>query len=895
MTRPDRRRIIPKAESLEGKALLSLTFAIDSSALGAPPMAEGETEQQAMERLGATIDAAEAALANLVPLDGDVTVNVVLQPTAEPAPVPVTPRPPIRFPRTGWREANLNDIRQRTADGNDASTTLPIDIDPAFFQSSWIDPEAPTSDNGGADRVDFLTATLRGVLQGLAFNGVAERTFDNFPEEGDDNLPIGTPFDKLSESDFQGEVRADNRFDGPRATQISTIVLLSSAERPLLNDGVEDGFPNAPLFGYFLNMPGDLMDQTLPEGERRLPSDLDRAIVMDVGARLADFEVQSTELAEGAGPFNVRFIYGGPLPSNNGGDPPNDGTITFIIDTVGGSATAVDDFGTPSRRTIAIAPGAQYDQIAFDFTVPIVDDMDLEPGETFELVATSDNGTPDDTSDDFEAARITLTILDDDDVTGPGVTTITDVTPDPRRTPVDSLDVVFNEAIDPSTFTVEDLRITRNGNDVPLTDAVSIEQIDDTTFRINGLTNLTRPRGSYEVAVELSGVADLAGNLGEGRVAETFTNISPGVPADFDGDGMADLSLYRYDSFTSEGIFEIQLSGGGTRTERIAGLSPDDVPVFGDFDGDGLADIAVVQPLAMIDGSTTPNASVWIIIQSTDGLRREVPFGAAGTLDRPAPADFDGDGITDIATFRANSDITPGAAEWFILPSDGSSAFRVAFGAANGSDLPAPADFDGDGRADIATFRPVSDLAPGAAQWFVLPSGPNDAVYSGRIGAFPVTFGAAGNADQPVAADYNGDGRADIASFRSVTDLASGQRWFILPSDGASPGFGGGFPVVFGADGDIAAVSDYDLDGRPDLAVYSPDSGNWTIRQSSTDSEIAVLFNPSGADAVPLLAPLFFRLDIPDGRPPINPPLPSASAFRTRQLQVLDDAIEALV
>ena len=107
----------------------------------------------------------------------------------------------------------------------------------------------------------------------------------------------------------------------------------------------------------------------------------------------------------------------------------------------------------------------------------------------------------------------------------------------------------------------------------------------------------------------------------------------------------------------------------------------------------------------------------------------------------------------------------------------------VVFGAAGGTDLPAAYDFDGDGRADIATFRPVSDLVPGAAQWFVLPSGPNDAVFSERLGGFPVTFGAAGNADQPVVADYDGDGRADIAAFRVDSDLVPGSaQWFVLPT-----------------------------------------------------------------------------------------------------------------
>src|SRR5690606_32601782 len=218
-------------------------------------------------------------------------------------------------------------------------------------------------------------------------------------------------------------------------------------------------------------------------------------------------------------------------------------------------------------------------------------------------------------------------------------------------------------------------------------------------------------------------------------------------------------------------------------------------------------------------------------------------FGAAGVLDRPAPADYDGDGITDLATFRASSDLVPGAAQWFILPSRPNpgfatrqGAFPVVFGAPGGADLPAPSDYDGDGRADIATFRPVptpQDEARGVrdvAQWSILPSGRNDATFSQARGAFPVVFGAAGNEDQPAVADYNGDGRDDIAAFRSETDLPGGERWFILPSAGGVPDFGSGFPVAFGGQGQVAAVADYGGDGRPDLTAYDPVAGVWTIR-----------------------------------------------------------------
>ncbi len=336
---------------------------------------------------------------------------------------------------------------------------------------------------------------------------------------------------------------------------------------------------------------------------------------------------------------------------------------------------------------------------------------------------------------------------------------------------------------------------------------------------------------------------------------------------DYDGDGIADLSSYVFDSLLNAGIFQIELSTGGELVEELIGLSSNDIPLAGDFDGDGLTDIALVQPFG---NAGQPDASVWVYIQSSDGARVEVPFGATGALDRPAQADFDGDGLTDIATFRADSDQTPGAAEWFILPSSTGEAFSVPFGAAGGTDLPAVADYDGDGRADIATFRPIptdEDVAngvPPVAQTFILPSGPNQPNYATTNGAASVQFGATGNADQPVPADYNGDGRDDIALFRSISDLPDDERWFVLPSDGAFPGFGIGFPVIFGDDGQIAAVSDYTGDGLPNLTVYDTDTGTWSFGDLDGDLLGSRVFNPVGVSAIPVLSPLFFRLQFTD-------------------------------
>ena len=64
------------------------------------------------------------------------------------------------------------------------------------------------------------------------------------------------------------------------------------------------------------------------------------------------------------------------------------------------------------------------------------------------------------------------------------------------------------------------------------------------------------------------------------------------------------------------------------------------------------------------------------------------------------PADYNGDGTTDIAVFR------PSSGTWFV-----NGIGNTAWG--KSGDVAAPADYNGDGSADIAVFRPSSGT------WFV--------------------------------------------------------------------------------------------------------------------------------------------------------------------------------
>ena len=138
-------------------------------------------------------------------------------------------------------------------------------------------------------------------------------------------------------------------------------------------------------------------------------------------------------------------------------------------------------------------------------------------------------------------------------------------------------------------------------------------------------------------------------------------------------------------------------------TEHLAAFS-------GDYDGDGQADTGLFW-------FSETTQSTWITVSHSSGwggngpitFVTTVPLGQRG--DVPVPGDYDGDGRADLAVYRPTTGV------WYIRPSGGAASVAIPFGAAHLGDVPVPADYDGDGVTDLAVRR------MGTAETFVWLSG----------------------------------------------------------------------------------------------------------------------------------------------------------------------------
>lgn len=251
-------------------------------------------------------------------------------------------------------------------------------------------------------------------------------------------------------------------------------------------------------------------------------------------------------------------------------------------------------------------------------------------------------------------------------------------------------------------------------------------------------------------------------------------------PADYDGDGRSDLSVYDITS----GNWYVMTAGGAFASLPFGNSTT--LPMVGDYTGDGCDDFS------LFDSSTGD----WYLYDAWSGQSFSTRFGDSEMI--PVPGDYNGDSKTDMAVYY------PAEGTWFIYNLWAGQLCSFTFGGPTWT--PVPADYNGDGGTDPAVY----ELSSGNWQVFVFNLYTHQGQYvSGNFGG-PTMI--------PVPGDYDGDGRNDFALF----DTATG-TWYILTWRGQ---FVSG---QFGWYGCIPVAGDYDGDGRTDVCVYYPPTGMWFI------------------------------------------------------------------
>ncbi len=322
----------------------------------------------------------------------------------------------------------------------------------------------------------------------------------------------------------------------------------------------------------------------------------------------------------------------------------------------------------------------------------------------------------------------------------------------------------------------------------------------------------------------------------------SFSNVE----SDFDGDRKTDF-LQLDNRLTGENFRQIywHVLGGqsGYSITQWGAINNNedgyvDFLVPDDYDGDGKTDIAIIRDPNIGIAPPVGVQWYWYILHSSTGTYEVVPWGLSinqSSVDYIASADYDGDGKTDIAIARSTS----AGLIWWILQSTG--GVRVErFGGGGGSaysDTPVPADYDGDNKADLAVLR--TPTAESTMTWYIQQS---------TDGNWNVArLGNKAN-DIPVLGDYDGDRKTDIAVVSRQGDFPTYNWRWINSSDGSF------HSVHWGQMLDTPVQGDYDGDGKTDLAVYRPNGNcenfsNYWINGSSVGSYI-VPFGGCGTSAL---------------------------------------------
>lgn len=272
---------------------------------------------------------------------------------------------------------------------------------------------------------------------------------------------------------------------------------------------------------------------------------------------------------------------------------------------------------------------------------------------------------------------------------------------------------------------------------------------------------------------------------------------------DVDGDGFHDLSVHRsldqtaYITASEAGLFFTVPFPSIFENRYFQSLPSIELGAFsgaGDYDRDGRSD------LVFADVNRGANQTS-LLVNSPENLQA-FQFTLPSAADAIVPADYDGDGVTDVAAVLVEADAS---LIWTTRLADG-SVEQVSFG--QNGDQPIAGDYDCDGRADKAVVRQEGFFKI----WrFLLANGQETG---------EVLFGIEG--DQLHVADVTGDSCDELIISRIAN---GGIDWWFMDVREGEPQY-----IQWGLAGDeLLSPADVNGDGRDDFLVSRVGPTNRTI------------------------------------------------------------------
>ncbi|HEY9045828.1 MAG TPA: FG-GAP-like repeat-containing protein [Ohtaekwangia sp.] len=293
-------------------------------------------------------------------------------------------------------------------------------------------------------------------------------------------------------------------------------------------------------------------------------------------------------------------------------------------------------------------------------------------------------------------------------------------------------------------------------------------------------------------------------------LTNTLTYVYHGKPADLDGDGWIDLvvngSIYKNNSGTQAQpiSFAAPVYFAGNSVNRLFpnhDLNLDGKPevVYSTGNKVGISENFTRNNIPF-SSSTFPSFTM-----------SPVTINAGGTVTDLAITDFDGDGFEDIAMGVAG-----GAPTLAVMRNNGLKqnitasqfAAAVTFSSGNDPQYMAVADFDGDGKNDIAVGNNSSAFVT------VYRNTSTSGIINFQRTDIPAPAGTVGI----VADDLDGDGKAEIVIINQVS-LAGSFSLFQNKSISGTISFGSAITYSLPNVPYALATADMNLDGKADILV----------------------------------------------------------------------------